>query len=70
MKTILLRVEDSGLEVILSIINNLRSGIIRDYAIEDDIDTSIEKISNDNEDHVDLLQNMSAEDKKIASENM
>jgi hypothetical protein len=69
MKTIQLKVEDSGFDAFINIINNLKSGIIRDYTVKNDDSASIEEVSDDeNAYYTNLLNNMSAEDREIASE--
>jgi hypothetical protein len=69
MKTIQLKVEDSGFEVFMNIINNLKSGIIKDYTIKNDYTASIEEVSDEeNAYYTNLLKTMTAEDREIASE--
>ncbi|OYZ67093.1 MAG: hypothetical protein B7Y17_00435 [Sulfuricurvum sp. 24-42-5] len=69
MKTIQLKVEDSGFDAFINIINNLKSGIIRDYTVKNDDTTSIEEVSDEeNAYYANLLHNTSAEEREIASE--
>lgn len=69
MKTIQLKVEDSGFDAFINIINNLRSGIIRDYTVKNDDIASIEEVSDEeNAYYANLLNKMTAEDREIASE--
>lgn len=69
MKTIQLKVEDSGFDAFINIINNLKSGIIRDYTVKNDDTTSIEEVSDEeNAYYTNLLHDMTAEEREIASE--
>lgn len=68
MKTIQLKVEDSGFEILMNIIKNLKSGIIVDYTIKNDDVPFIEEVSEEeNERYTKLLKNMSDDDRQISS---
>jgi len=77
MKTIQLKVDDSRLETFLTIIRSLKIGMVRDIIINDTDGISvskgstipwIEEISDEeNAYYVNVLKNMSDEDKSISS---
>jgi hypothetical protein len=77
MKTIELKVDDSRLEAFLTIIRNLKSGMVRDILIKDTDNAScakgiatpwIEEVSDEeNAYYVDKFKNMSEEDRSISS---
>ena len=77
MKTIQLKVDDSRLEAFLTIIRNLKNGMVRDIMIKD-TDSSlspqgisapwIEEVSDEeNAYYIDIFKNMSEEDRSISS---
>ena len=77
MKTIQLKVDDSRLDAFLTIIHNLKSGMVQDIMIKD-TDTSlgsqgnatpwIDEVSDEeNAYYIDIFKNMSEEDRSISS---
>ena len=77
MKTIQLKVDDSRLEAFLTIIRNLKNGMVRDIMIKDTDSSSssqhvsapcIEEVSDvENAYYIDIFKNMSEEDRSISS---
>jgi len=77
MKTIELKVDDSRLEAFLTIIRNLKNGMVRDIKIKDTDSASfsqgvatpwIEEVSDEeNAYYIDMFKNMSEEDRSISS---
>ena len=77
MKTIQLKVDDSRLEAFLTIIRNLKNGMVRDILIKDTDSSSssqgvsapwIEEVSDEeNAYYIDIFKNMSEEDRSISS---
>ena len=77
MKTIQLKVDDSRLEAFLTIIRNLKNGMVRDIMIKDTDSPScsqgisapwIEEVSDEeNAYYIDIFKNMSEEDRSISS---
>lgn len=77
MKTIQLKVDDSRLEAFLTIIRNLKNGMVRDIMIKDTDSSSvsqdnatpwIEEISDEeNAYYIGMFKNMSDEDRSFSS---
>jgi len=68
MRTIQLQVEDNNFDTFLTIINNLKSGIVKNFKVDEQIDNSIQTVSDEEQDYYeDLLNNMSDEDRTISS---
>lgn len=68
MRTIQLQVEDNNLDTFLTIINNLKNGIVKNFKIDEQIDNPIQTVSDEEQSYYeDLLNNMSDEDKTISS---
>ncbi|MEO1953671.1 MAG: hypothetical protein ABGW74_03100 [Campylobacterales bacterium] len=67
MKTISLEVEDNNLDTLLTIIKNLKDGIVKNLKVDNSIGFVSESEQNYYEN---LLNNMSNEDKTISSKEL
>jgi len=69
MKTIQLKVDDSRLELLLTIIKNLKKDLIQEISVKNSDSSSIPTVSDEeNQYYETLLQEMSIDDKTVVSE--
>ena len=64
MKTIHIQVDDENLESFLIILKNLKNGFIKNFIIEDEIESVDDK---EQEFYENLINNLTEEDKKVSS---
>ena len=69
MKDVQIKVEDSSLEILLTILKNLRKDIVKEVIVKDASSISIPKVSDEeNKYYKEILKNMTTDDKIIVSE--
>ena len=69
MKTIQLKVDDKGLETLMTVIKSLKKDLVKEITVKETDSLSIPTVSDEeNQYYEDLLKNMSADDKTIVSE--
>ena len=67
MKTVELQIEDTNFDAFLTVINNLKDGLIKNFKVQD-FDNIIETVSDEEQQYYkDLITNMSEDDKQISS---
>ncbi len=68
MRTVQLQIEDNNFDTFLTIIHNLKNGIIKNFKVDGQSDKSIEMVSDLEQNYYEnLLHNISDEDKIVSS---
>jgi hypothetical protein len=69
MKAVYLKVDDNGLDTLLTIIKNLKNDLVKEISVKDIDSFLIPTVSDaENQYYSDLLKNMSVDDKTVVSE--